>query len=125
MEGIQTLKTKAFAKWAKEEGLSDAALAGAVHEMQQGLYDANLGGGVYKKRLAHDGRGKSGGFRVILAFKMNDVAIFVYGFSKNERDNITRKQKEALKILVKVYFSYNEEQLAKAKRVGELIEVVS
>lgn len=124
MEGIQTLKTKAFAKWAKEEGLSDAALVGAAHEMQQGLYDANLGGGVYKKRLAHGGRGKSGGLRVILAFKINDLAIFVYGFSKNERDNITQKHKDALKAFAKVYFSYNEAQIAKAKRVGELIEVV-
>lgn len=125
MERILTLKAKAFAKWAKEEDLTDAALMEIVHEMQQGLYGVNLGGGVYKKRVAHGGRGKSGGVRVILAFKLNELAIFVYGFSKNEKYNITHKQKSVLKALAKIYFSYNEEQMTQAKRAGELIEVTS
>ena len=41
---MQAFKIKAFAKWARGEGLSDDALASAVIEMEKGLNDAKLAG---------------------------------------------------------------------------------
>ena len=61
--------------------------------------------------------------RAIIACKVGDKAIFVYGFSKGEKSNITKKEKESLKDLAKVYFSYDEDQLNKAIKCGVLIEV--
>jgi hypothetical protein len=60
--------------------------------MSQGLVEANLGGHVVKKRVALDGRGKSAGVRTLLAFKLNDIAFFLYGFAKNQQSNITDKE---------------------------------
>ena len=71
---MQIFQTKWFAHWASKEGLSSQALCAAVAEISQGLVDANLGGHVVKKRVALGGRGKSGGVRTLLAFKMNDKA---------------------------------------------------
>jgi RelE toxin of RelE / RelB toxin-antitoxin system len=45
---MRIFKIKSFSKWAKSEGMSDAALQAAVHEMVQGLIDADLGGGILK-----------------------------------------------------------------------------
>ncbi|MBI4356726.1 MAG: type II toxin-antitoxin system RelE/ParE family toxin [Gammaproteobacteria bacterium] len=53
------------------------------------------------------------------------LSIFIYGFAKNEKDNITGKEKEWLKALANVYFSYGQTEIEQAKKAGELIEVVS
>ena len=79
---MRIFKTKLFHQWASKEGLNDAALCRAVDEIERGLIDANLGGRVFKKRVAIQGRGKSGGLRTLLAFKHEDKAFFIYGFAK-------------------------------------------
>ena len=54
----------------------------------RGLIDADLGGGLIKQRIARPGRGRSGGYRILMAFRSKHRTIFVYGFAKSERDNI-------------------------------------
>ncbi|TVP11812.1 type II toxin-antitoxin system RelE/ParE family toxin [Shewanella sp. KCT] len=117
-------KTPDFANWAENEGVADEALISAVKEMEDGLMDANLGGSVYKKRVARNGQGKSGGFRTLIAFKGLNNSFFLYGFAKNERDNISKKEKTALKALAKEMFSYSDEELKKALNNSSLIEVI-
>ena len=52
-----------------------------------------------KKRVALRQRGKSGGARTIIAFKLKSRAFFIYGFAKNKRANISTKELKALKLL--------------------------
>ena len=120
---MKIFKNKAFHRWAKTERLSDSSLAKAVSEMENGLYEANLGGHIYKKRVAINNRGKRGGARTIVTFKTNDKAIFIYGFSKNKRENITLQEEEALKLLAKTYLAYSEDYILRAIKLDELIEV--
>lgn len=91
--------------------------------MKQGLYEANLGGNIYKKRIALGNKGKRGGARTIIAFKIQGKAFFIYGFAKNKKGNITHKDEEALRALAKLYFSYDENQIEQAIKIGEFIEV--
>lgn len=118
-------KTRAFAKWASKEGLSDTALSAAVTEMEAGLVDAELGGQVVKKRVPLDGRGKRGGARTLLAYRQGDKAFFVYGFAKNERDNIDARELKALKQLAAIQLGLSQAQLKHAVKAGTLIEVKS
>jgi len=121
---MRVFKTKSFAAWADEEGLSDEGLLNAVTEMEDGLVDANLGGSVYKKRVAIGDRGKSGGLRTLLAFKKVDKAFYIYGFAKNQRANISDKELKALKKLAKELLGYNDKELQVAVAARELTEVV-
>ena len=98
---MQVYKSKWFSKWADKEDLSDQDLSAAVKEMVNGLIDADLGGHVMKKRVALQGQGKSGGTRTLLAFKVGDKAFFMYGFAKNQQDNISAKELKALKAMAK------------------------
>jgi hypothetical protein len=116
-------KTKVFDRWANEQGLTDQSLCQAIREMSAGLIDADLGGGLYKKRVARTGKGKSGGFRTLVATNRGDRWFFIFGFAKNERDNINKKEKDALKKLASYYLSLSLEALLKAKQSIELIEV--
>ena len=120
---MQAFKTKAFAKWARSEGLGDDTLVAAVVEMEAGLIDADLGGQVVKKRVALAGRGKRGSARTLAAFRRGDTAFFIYGFAKNEQANVSKKELLALKLLARELLSYTSPALAKAIRAGELIEV--
>jgi hypothetical protein len=65
--------------------------------MAAGIYEADLGGGLFKKRIARRGQGKRGGYRTMIATNREDRWVFLYGFAKNERDNISPKEQEALK----------------------------
>lgn len=120
---MQIFLTKWFARWAAKEGLPEQALCAAVAEMEQGLIDVHLGGYVVKKRVAVGGRGKSGGLRTILGFKLKDKAFFLYGFAKNQQGNIDDKELQALKLMASELMKYDRKALDQAIRAQELIEV--
>jgi hypothetical protein len=117
-------KTKVFSRWANDEGLSDLSLCSAVDEMLSGLIDADLGSSLLKKRVARTGQGKSGGFRTLVATNKGDRWIFVFGFSKNEKSNIDKKEEKALKKLADQLLSMSSEDVAKAQSKNELIKVI-
>lgn len=66
-----------------------------VEEIKQGLFDGDLGGGLFKKRIPKQGTGKRSGYRTLLATKNQCKYFFVYGFSKNERENIDETEESA------------------------------
>jgi len=120
---MRVFKTKLFSRRAKEMGLDDSALFNAAKEIEQGSFEANLGGNIYKKRIALGNRGKSSGARTIVAFKIKDKAIFLYGFPKNERGNITQKEEIALKGLAEFFLGRSDNEIDNAVKTGDLIEV--
>ena len=120
---MRIFATRAFSRLDVTRELGDADLIAAVAEMNDGLWDVNLGGQVYKKRVALAGRGKSGGARTLVAFKSDDRAFFMYGFSKNQRSNISNKEKNALKLMARELLGYSDNQLRQALKHGALIEI--
>jgi hypothetical protein len=91
--------------------------------MSNGLIDADLGGGVVKKRIALPGQGKRGSTRTLLATNRDDRWIFVFGFEKHDRTNVTVKELEALKLLAGDLLALNAAQIAEAVDRGNLLEV--
>jgi hypothetical protein len=121
---MKIYKNRTFDRWARKEGLNNLSLCNAVNEMAAGLYDADLGGGLFKKRIARPGKGKSGGFRTLIATNNEDRWFFIFGFSKNERSNIDKDEEEALKMLSKQLLAYTPDELEQAKISNALIEVI-
>jgi hypothetical protein len=121
---LRVFKTKSFVRFARKAELADEALCQSVREAEQGLITADLGGGVIKQRIGRAGQGKSGGFRVLIVFRIQDRAFFVYGFAKNERDNIRADELVALRKLASLLLSYDERHLALALQSGGLVEVI-
>ena len=87
------------------------------------MINARLGGFLIKKRIAAPGRGKSGGYRVIIAYRHSDRLVFLHGFNKNEKDNISRKEKAALQRLGEQYLAYRDAEMSELARKGLIIEV--
>lgn len=117
------LKTRRFCRWMRKTQLDDAMLRTAVTEMEDGLVDADLGGNIFKKRVALPGRGKSGSVRTLIATKKEDRWVFMFGFEKTERDNITQAELSAIQGLARDYLEFSEEVLLAVIASGQLEEV--
>lgn len=113
-----------FARFARQEKIKHAVLVEAVARVERGLMDADLGGGVIKQRLARAGQGKSGGYRSIILFRKEDLAFFVYGFAKNERENIRPDETAAYKKAAKAFFALTEKQLEALLKEKALMEIL-
>jgi hypothetical protein len=85
---VRVFKTKWFVRYARRERIEDSALCSAIERAEGGIVDADLGGGVIKQRVARPGQGRSGGYRVLIAYRFGDRSVFLYGFAMNERENI-------------------------------------
>ena len=120
---MTVFKRRDFARWQASERLPDAALCKAVQEMEAGLVDADLGGFLYKKRVARPGGGKSGGYRTLLSTRIGSSYVFLHGFPKSNKANITQDERKALQFAGKVFLELSAENLAKALESGVLLEV--
>jgi hypothetical protein len=120
---MRIFKYRTFDKWTKKQGLADDDLRKAIAEIEQGLIDANLGGNVYKKRIARQGKSKSGSYRTLLLMKQSDKVIFAHGFAKDEQGNITKNELEGFKTMATAFFNLTHEQLKHLCDNQSLIEI--
>lgn len=72
-------------------------------------------GGIRKLRWAQDGRGKSGSIRVLYIdlFSYDKIYLFT-AYPKNEKDNLTKEEKNSVKAVVK---TLEKELEAKKKKL--------
>jgi hypothetical protein len=103
--------------------IEESRLCQAIARAERGEIDAALGGGLIKQRVARDGGGRSGGYRTMIAFRTETRSIFLYGFAKNERQNIGTDELDLLKKLARRFLSMTDAEIRKAIVEGELIEV--
>lgn len=116
-------KTRFFYKWAYKANITDRDLCRALNEVEHGLVDATLRGGLIKKRVAVSGKGKRGGGRVILVGDRTQKWFFLYGFIKNERENINPNELDALIMIAKDLMNLSTKQLNCAVQDGTLVEI--
>jgi hypothetical protein len=98
-------------------------LCDAIERAERGLVDADLGGGIIKQRVARTGQGRSGGYRLLIAYRSGKRAVFLYGFAKSERDNIEADELETLKELGAAWLEAKKERLEYVIKEGILKEI--
>ena len=120
---MRLFKTKWFMRYARQERISDHSLLDAIERAERGLVDADLGGGIIKQRVARTGQGRSGGFRLLIGYRSGNLAVFLYGFAKNERENIEPDDLETLREIGIAWIEAKKEHLENAIKEGILTEV--
>jgi len=121
---MRVFKTKQFARFLIQEGISEVLLCEAVNRAITGLIDADLGGRVIKQRIAREGQGRSSGYRSIVLFRLGDRAIFAYGFAKNARQNIGQSELKAFRKLAEIMLAFDGKELQAAINNGTITEVI-
>lgn len=120
---MKAYKLKSFNRFARYERIPDQSLRDALEDVVGGRAAANLGGNVYKVRVAREGAGKSGGFRVLLCLQLGDRAFFLMGFAKSSLENISQTDLVALKRQAEILLSLRDDVIAGMLRDGSLEEL--
>lgn len=121
---MRVFKTKVFARFARNEEISDANLLAAIRAAEANP-DADLGGGVIKQRVARPNQGKSGGYRTIILYRKGNRSFFVYGFPKNSLENINDAQTKAFKKLAPIFLDAADDEIQRMRDTGEITEVIA
>lgn len=117
------LKNKYFDRWARGQGITDAALCTVIREFEKGLYEANLGNHLFKKRIALAGKGKSGGARTILFYQKGKKLILCLGFNKNQQDNLSVQENKLLSKMSDIYQDLTDDAVIKNIKYNEFIAI--
>jgi len=117
------LKTKWFNKWSSGNNLSDSDLENAIIDFIDNKGVSNLGGNLYKIRVSREHEGKSGGYRTFIAYRKDEMAIFLFAFAKNEKENLMKSELSALKKLAGDYTNLDPEELKRQIKLGNLVEL--
>ncbi len=120
---MEKLTTKWFKKWAKKSKLKNQDLLDTVDNLENGLSTADLGSNLFKIRVKREHSGKSSGFRTIVIYKEGERVIFLYGFGKNERDNISKTELLYFKKLGNDFLALNQEQIEQLVEQKSLFDI--
>jgi|SRR5579872_2196791 len=93
------IETAAFARSAKDVGMSSAEMTAAIDLVSGDPTAGDLivgSGGCRKVRVAGRGKGKSGGYRVITFFVSEYGVFLLWVLSKGRDANLTKSQVNTL-----------------------------
>jgi hypothetical protein len=117
-------KLKNFVKWQQSYNIDDSLLIEAAKAIDDAPKKGCLAKFLYKKRISGESSGKSSGHRVMVAARIGNNYFFMYGFAKNDKDNISDKELTAFKLMAKKYSSYGAEEIQFALTTSELEIIV-
>lgn len=122
---MRAFKNKWFTRWARDEGIQDGVLWKSAEEIISGRVEADLGKCLYKKRIAKRGQGKSGSYRLIVAYKKPNSSriFFISAFDKGDKSNLTPKEKEAYSKVAAMYVELSDDIIEQLKQIHELFEI--
>jgi hypothetical protein len=120
---MKVFKTRWFARFARNEGIADKSLREAIERAGRGLIDADLGGGLIKQRVARRGQGRSGGYRVIVGYRIRSRAVFVYGFAKSARENLEPDELISFRRLADYWLSASATEICEGLEDHSILEV--
>jgi hypothetical protein len=120
---MRILKTKWFARFGRQEMVKDTDLVKAIQRAEQGLINANLGSGLIKQRVARKGFARSGGYRMIVVYLPQSLAIFVYGFAKKEPEDIKPDELNTLRDIAADFLTADIAAISTAMKNGALQEI--
>lgn len=93
---MRVFVTKVFRRFQRKERIQDDALRDAIARAERGLVDADIGRHLIKQRIGRAGQGRSGGYRTVIVYRVGDRAVFLFGFAKSERGNISEPAEQDL-----------------------------
>jgi hypothetical protein len=116
---LRMFASKPFMRFARRFGIDNEAL----WETVSGAYDADLGSGVFKYRLARKGEGSSGGARALIAMRVGQRAVLMFGFEKKDLANIGPDELRGYRKAAKIYLNFSEEEITAVVKAKALIEI--
>ena len=120
---MRVFVTKSFRRFQRKERIGDAALAEAISRAERGLIDADLESCLIKQRIGRPSQGRSGGYRTVIAYVVGQRAFFLFGFAKNQLENIAAADERELAGFGQELLGLDETRLRSVLDDGALTEI--
>jgi hypothetical protein len=120
---LRIFMIKTFARFAKKQKITVAMLRAALADLAVGKGTADLGLELFKQRMAGKGKGKSGGYRALVAYRAEWRAVFLLGYAKADKDDIDPAERAALHIIAVDFLALSEDEADDKVAQGEWTEV--
>lgn len=120
---VRLFLTKEFGKFTRKQRIGTELLVEAIDRAEKGQIDADLGGGVIKQRVARPNESRSRGFRTIVGYVAGGRAFFLYGFAKNDADNITAAALDEFRERGRQLQNLGDDVISLLIAEGELVEI--
>ncbi len=121
---MKILATKWFRKWIKKAKIEIVDLISSANIINNNPQTSiSLGSGLYKVRIKKEHQGKRGGYRTLLIFKQDELVVYVYGFSKSEKDNLEKDELKMFKKLSKDILNMENKELLNQIFLGSFIDL--
>jgi hypothetical protein len=114
-----------MARYVRPERIADSSLREAIERAGRGTIDADLGGGTINQRVARGGQSRSGGYRMLIAYRVGTRAMFLYAFAKNERENIDPDELLTLREIGATWLTADAQRIVRALEAEILQEVTN
>ncbi len=116
---FRVFASKPFMRFARRFGIGNDEILDTV----RGPCDADLGGGVFKFRLAREGEGSSGGARALIAMKIGQRAVLMFGFEKKDLANIKPDELKGYRKAARIYLGYTDAEITAIVKEKALFEI--
>ncbi len=120
---MRVFALKAFRRFQRKERIGDDELRGALRLAEQGLIDADLGGGLIEQRIARPGKGRSGGYRSVIAMRAGDRAVFLFCYAKSDKDALDNAELRQWQAVGQGLLRLDNRALDSALADGNLMEI--
>jgi hypothetical protein len=103
IEQMKIIRTAKFNKDCKSEKIKEVDVEKLENELEEEPEKGKLiqgTGGLRKIRMSIDGKGKSGGARVIYYYQLNEIVFLITLYKKNTKENISNNDKNKMKKIV-------------------------
>lgn len=115
--------TRQFHREFNSEGIPKVKLNAAIREIISGLGQP-LGHKLHKKRMGGAGTGKRGGYRTICYYRIQELIIFIYLYSKSKKETINIREMNQLILLSREYDNLNEAKIEQLKKLNIFLEYI-
>jgi hypothetical protein len=116
---LRVFASKPFLRFTRRFGIDDEEL----WETVSGTWDADLGGGLFKFRLARQGEGSRGGARALIALRVGQRAVLMFGFEKKDQANIRLDELRAYRKAARIYLGLSDEEISAIVKQKLLSEI--
>ena len=89
---MDVLLPKSFQREAGDNGVTTEDCRRAIQRAERGLIDADLGKGLIKQRIPRGNQGAARGFRAVVFYRREKIAVFLHLFAKSEKANLTKAE---------------------------------
>lgn len=73
--------------------------------------------------MGRTGEGKRGGYRTIIVWRTGYRSVFVFGFAKSAKADLSPLELDAYRKLAEIFLAFTDGDMDKALREGEMEEV--